>query len=473
MSNKYALTVCSVDLGRLAKTATVALPLLLIASLHGGWPRPATAADAPQADGPSIVVLPLANPTGARGKAASRTRWSRTSSPTCPASACPPSRPARASATATSPTTRGRSAVSSASATWSRAGWKATANGCGPPSTWSTSAPARGLVRALRSARSRSSPRSRTSWRRGSPARPAACATPRIVPPWRRPGQADPEPAGLRALAAGQRGEGAQHRGGQREGARGWSGRRSSSTRGSVGPTSPSPTPTRSGPGTIPRPSPRSRPRGSKPRTGRSSSCLPAAGRGWRWRSATSWRTISPLRERPGAGGRPRERRRLAHGRGRQRDGLGRADGARGGAARPRAAARPRLGRGVRLRRAWVYFHAHRFEEAAAAVESMDNPGLPQVMNAAMIYARLGGRRSWSGGDPACSRGRRTPRPSSTSTSSVSSCRPRPRRRAGRREPGEGGAADVRDARAAREEAGHTTYAGVRGRAGEGGAPKT
>ena len=40
--------------------------------------------------------------------------------------------------------------------------------------------------------------------------------------------------------------------------------------------------------------------------------------------------------------------------------------------------------------RSWVYFHAHRFEEAAAAVETMDNPGLAQVMNAAMIYAQLG-----------------------------------------------------------------------------------
>jgi TolB-like protein len=40
--------------------------------------------------------------------------------------------------------------------------------------------------------------------------------------------------------------------------------------------------------------------------------------------------------------------------------------------------------------RSWVYFHAHRFEDAAAAVEAMNNPGLPQVMNAAMIYAQLG-----------------------------------------------------------------------------------
>jgi TolB-like protein len=64
MSNQYVFTFGSVDLGRLATTAAVALPLLLVATLHGGGPRPATAADAPQPDGPTIAVLPLANPTG-------------------------------------------------------------------------------------------------------------------------------------------------------------------------------------------------------------------------------------------------------------------------------------------------------------------------------------------------------------------------------------------------------------------------
>ena len=64
MSNKQSLVLGSFDLGRLATTAAVALPLLLVAALHGGWPRPATAADAPRPDGPWIAVLPLANPTG-------------------------------------------------------------------------------------------------------------------------------------------------------------------------------------------------------------------------------------------------------------------------------------------------------------------------------------------------------------------------------------------------------------------------
>jgi TolB-like protein len=40
--------------------------------------------------------------------------------------------------------------------------------------------------------------------------------------------------------------------------------------------------------------------------------------------------------------------------------------------------------------RLWVYFHAHRFEEAAVAVEATDSPTITRMMNAAMIYAQLG-----------------------------------------------------------------------------------
>jgi TolB-like protein len=64
MSNKQSLVLGLLDLGRLATTTAIALSLLLVATLHGGWPRPATAADAPRPDGPMIAVLPLANPTG-------------------------------------------------------------------------------------------------------------------------------------------------------------------------------------------------------------------------------------------------------------------------------------------------------------------------------------------------------------------------------------------------------------------------